>query len=322
MSTIVDRYVAAVGNRLPEKTRRDVQEELRAIIADIMESEYGHLGADEAAAKAVESLGDPVKLAREYAPRPRYLIGPDLYDDYRRLLVMLVAIVAPIVLVVGILARVLDPQGFTAGDVGTAIGSAIQAAVWVCFWVTVIFAILEWNGVRSRPAADRPWTVQDLHAEVPVRQVKLSEVVVSTVFTLVFIALLVAQHFRSVFSDDEGPIPLLDPALWNGWLPALLVLMVAGIAVDTLIYRRGRHTLELTIASTVADAAFGAVAAVTILTQTIVNPVWLKRLELEVPELDPVHVVANRAAWTAVILAIVAWSIAEAWLKYRKGQSR
>ena len=75
---------------------------------------------------------------------------------------------------------------------------------------------------------------QDLHAEVPVRQVKLSEVVVYSLH-LVFIALLVAQRFRSVFSDDKGPIPFLDPPL-NGWLPALLVLMVAGIAVDALLY--------------------------------------------------------------------------------------
>ncbi|NLE09922.1 MAG: hypothetical protein GX630_00315 [Actinobacteria bacterium] len=321
MSTIVDRYVAVVGTRLPEKIRRDVEEELRATIADIMESEHGHLDADAAAARAVESLGDPVKLAREYAPRPRYLIGPALYDDYRKLLVILVSIVAPIVLVVGVLAAVLDPQGITAGDVGGAFGSAIQAAVWVCFWVTVVFAILEWNGVRSPRASDRAWTVADLPAEAPARQVKLSEVVVSAAFTLVFISLIVAQHFRSTFSDDRGPIPFFDPQLWNGWLPALIVLLAAGVVVDVLLYLRGRHTLGLTIASTVTDALFGAVAAVTILTQTIVNPAWSEALKAEVPELTSFNVVANKAAWTAVILAIVAWSITEAWLKYRKARS-
>jgi hypothetical protein len=324
MSSIVDRYVAAVGNRLPEKTRRDVEAELRATIADIMEGEYGHLEAEEAAVKAVESLGDPVKLAREYAPRPRYLIGPDLYDDYRRLLTILVAIVAPIVLVVGMIARLIDPQGITAGDVGAAFESAIQAAVGVIFLVTLVFAVLEWKGVRSARAAeltraaDRPWTVADLPAEVPARQVKLSEVVVSAAFILVTISLLVAQHFRSTFSDERGPIPLLDPDLWNGWLPALMVLMAAGVVIDTLFFLRGRHTLGLTIASTVTDVVFGAVAATTILTQTIVNPAWLERLKVEVPELDPFLVVVNKAFWTAVILAIVAWSITEAWLKYHK----
>ncbi|MBN1631083.1 MAG: hypothetical protein JW990_15090, partial [Thermoleophilia bacterium] len=153
------------------------------------------------------------------------------------------------------------------------------------------------------------------------RQVKLSEVVVSAAFTVVFISLIVAQHFRSTFSDDKGPIPFFDPHLWNGWLPALIVLLVAGVVVDVLIYRRGRHTLGLTIASTVTDVVFGAAAALTILTQTIVNPTWMEALKAKVPELEPFHVVANKAAWTAVILAIVAWSIAEAWLKYRKARS-
>lgn len=322
MSKIVDRYVAVVGTHLPEKIRHDVEGELRATIADVMENEYGHLDADEAAIEAVESLGDPVRLAREYDSRPRYLIGPGLYDDFRRLLVMLVAIVAPIVLVVSILARLFDPQGITAGDVGAAFSSAIQAAVWVCFWVTLVFAVLEWNGVRRARTPDRAWTIEDLPAEVPARQVKLTEVVASVAFTVVFIFLVVAQHFRSTFSDDKGPIPFLSPDLWNGWLPALMVLMAAGVVVDVLLYHRGRHTLGLTIASTVTDVVFGAVAAVTILTQTIVNPIWSEALKAEVPELGTFNVVANKAAWTAVILAMVAWSIAEAWLKYRKASRR
>ncbi|MBN1321121.1 MAG: hypothetical protein JXA87_09805, partial [Thermoleophilia bacterium] len=70
-----------------------------------------------------------------------------------------------------------------------------------------------------------------------------------------------------------------------------------------------------------ADVLFGAATAVTILTQTIVNPAWMETLKAKVPELEPFHVVANKAAWTAFILAIVAWSIAEAWLKYRRARS-
>lgn len=326
MSTIVDRYVAAVGSRLPEGIRRDVEEELRATISDIMESRYGDLSTDEAAVSAVESLGDPVKLAREYAPRPGYLIGPGLFDTYRRLLSILVALLAPIVLVAVMVARVLDAHGVTASGILAAISSALQAGVWVCFWVTLIFAVLERKGVRSTAVVrttGQEWTVADLPAEVSVRQVKLGEVVSSAAFATVFICLLVVQHFRSTFSDaHQGPIPFLDPALWKGWLPVLMALVVVGVAIDVLRYSRGRYTLGLTIASSVTDVIFGALAAGVLLTRTVVNPAWMDALRAEIPDLDPSLVVFNQAVWTAFLLAIVAWSIAEAWLKYRKARAR
>ena len=56
-------------------------------------------GEDRAVAeKAVlEGLGDPVRLAAGISGRPLYLIGPDLFVQYRQLLVMLLSIVMPIV---------------------------------------------------------------------------------------------------------------------------------------------------------------------------------------------------------------------------------
>ena len=132
--------------------------------------------------------------------------------------------------------------------------------------------------------------------------------------------------------QDSGDFLFSRPVGWKAVaaakiLPGLAVVLAACVlaALAYILFAAPQYRPHITderLAAGAAFLAFGAVAAVTILTQTIVNPVWAERLKVEVPELDPFHVVANKAAWTAVILAIVAWSIAEAWLKYRKGRSR
>lgn len=321
MSTVIDRYVTAVGARLPQSIRNDVEQELRATISDMVETEFAHLGAEEAAVKAVETLGDPAKLARAYRPRPRYLIGPDLFDDYVRLLGLVLAIVVPIVFVVNLVSRLFAEGGFAPADFAVSVSSAIQAAIGVCFVLTLIFAVLEWQGVRTGRGRTHPWTVQDLPEEPSPRRVSVADAAVPVTFTLATIAILVVQHFLSTFSDQTGPIPFLDPGLWNGWLPAIIVLLVAGAVIDILLYVRGGYTLGLTLASTAQAIAFGAVGAAMLATQRLVNPAWLEAYGSETLLPEPLDVLSAQNTLLPILLVIVGWSIIEAWVKYFKHRS-
>ena len=98
MTQLTERYLAAAMRGIPEGQRTDVERELRSSIADALEDRVS-AGEDRAAAeKAVlEGLGDPVRLAAGISGRPLYLIGPDLFIEYRQLLVLLLSIVMPIV---------------------------------------------------------------------------------------------------------------------------------------------------------------------------------------------------------------------------------
>ncbi len=98
MTNLTERYLAAALHGIPQAQRPDVERELRSSIADAVEDRVRG-GEDQAdAEKAVlEELGDPARLAAGIAGRPLYLIGPDLFVEYRRLLVLLLTIVLPIV---------------------------------------------------------------------------------------------------------------------------------------------------------------------------------------------------------------------------------
>src|SRR5690606_7305232 len=78
--TLTDRYVYAVIRSLPESQRADIERELRASIADAIETRIEAGEAPEAAERAtLTELGDPMRLAGEYADRPSWLIGPKYF---------------------------------------------------------------------------------------------------------------------------------------------------------------------------------------------------------------------------------------------------
>ena len=101
MTQLTERYLAAALRGIPESQRTDVERKLRSSIADALEDRVS-AGEDRAVSEKVvfEGLGDPVRLAANIAGKPLYLIGPDLFVEYRQLLFMLLSIIMPIVGVV------------------------------------------------------------------------------------------------------------------------------------------------------------------------------------------------------------------------------
>ena len=114
----------------------------------------------------LEGLGNPTRLASEYAGQPLHLIGPELYLAWKQLLPRLPAIVVPIVLVVQIAAQ-LTVVRTTSGAVIEGLGTAIVVGTQLAFWVTLVFAFIE-RADAAREARDEivgatgRWTVDML----------------------------------------------------------------------------------------------------------------------------------------------------------------
>jgi hypothetical protein len=304
MSTLTDRYIAEVLRGVPEAQRADLEQELRTSIADAIEGSQGAAdgsidttGPDDpgpsAEAAALTELGDPAKLAASLTDGPQYLIGPGLYWEYRKVLRALLMIVPTVVAL-----AVSTVEAFS----GTPLLEALLDGVWlfvtvgiaVAFWTTFGFAIAEHTGTREIPD-QRPWTVEDLPKR-PARQVTLGETVGTVLGLLIGIAALIWQRSGAQVSDSAGNIPLLDPDLWSFWLPALLVLMSAGLVVQLLAYARGRWTPALASLRVAGDLVFGVVGIVLLLTQQVLNPAFFAELGDE-QWADPGAPLAQGIAW-------------------------
>src|SRR5690606_18209676 len=142
---LVELYIREVTRRLPEKKRAEVEEELRATIAEKLPVDY----TEQDVKKVLVKLGHPAVLASRYADRPMYLIGPRYYDLYLQLLKLVLPIavtVAPIViLIVTIVSGAGEEPVITIiGDLfGRIISGIINAIVQAVFWLTLVLALVE-----------------------------------------------------------------------------------------------------------------------------------------------------------------------------------
>jgi hypothetical protein len=277
---LTDRYIWAVVRSLPEDQRDEVGRELRASIEDAIET---RLDAGEtpkqAEIDALQQLGDPSRLAGQYADRPAWLVGPKYYYDWLRLLKILFAIVLPITVLA------LFIIGFISGGVGRAFGSAfgtgISVAVHLAFWPTLLFALIERYGKGNEIPN---WTV-DFLPQLPDdrkragRMSQTGECIASIVFLGLFAAALIWQQFNSVFEDAAGnPIPLLDPALWEFWLPYLFVIIALEVVFAVALFAVRGWNWPLAIVN-IPLALAGAIPMVWLfVTHQVWNPAFVEHV--------------------------------------------
>lgn len=313
--TLTDRYVATTLRRIPAGKRDDIDRELRGSIADAVEARVD-AGVDAAVAETevLTELGDPDRLAAEYAARPLYLIGPELYPDWRRLVAFLLWI-APIPGVVVLALDVIE---------GDTIGRAITSGIWVTaivalqivFWTTLVFAVLERTGHRQRNLTGE-WTVERLPETAGDRQITVGDTVWTVAFQIFVIAVVILQRDFTAYQDADGsPIPILGPDLWSFWIPVLLALMVLSTVLEIVKFAVGRWTVTLAAAVTVVSVLFTVPLVWLAATDRLFEPAYFEAAFGETTE--PMQ--AATAVVIVVALAIAAWEIGEGWwkvLRYR-----
>ena len=300
MTNLTDRYVYATLRAVPEARRGDIGTELRGSIEDMIEARIAEGYSAEVAERTVlTELGEPERLASEYTDKALFLIGPKYFLVWKKLTLNLLLWVPAVVGVVVAVVKTLD--GSDLGDgIGAVISALFTTAFQIAFWTTLVFAILERVDVED---GIEDWTVDKL-PEIPgQRSVSLGDAVGSSAFIIVMIVALVGQQFRSwVAGPDGDDVPVLDPDLWSGWLPLLLVALLLSLVAEAWKYRVGSWTWPIATLSVVAGAAFALPVA------------WLAdRGELLSPEFRSAVDVGNVETVIAFgALGVLAWETVEA----------
>lgn len=309
MTTLTDRYVHAVLRSLPEKQREEIDRELRATIADDIDARIADgAPAKDAERAALTELGHPARLAAGYVGRPLTLIGPAFYVPYVRLLKLLLAIVLPAAAFGIALGKVLDGSGI--GEViGTVVVTLLQVAVHLGFWVTVVFVILERSGATDVVSDFDPDDLPDLPGP---GRVGMTEMLASVSFLAIFAVAIVLQQFLSVFEDANGPIPILDPALWSFSTPWFLAIIVLEIVFAVALFRTGRWTWPLAIANILLGAAFAIPAIWLLATGRLLNPAYFAEFG-GTPWIEPGT--PTIIATSAVFIAIAVWDAVDGIVK-------
>ncbi|MDI6103440.1 permease prefix domain 1-containing protein [Actinoplanes sp. NEAU-A12] len=300
MNSLIDRYVFTVLRRVPEQQRSDIEQELRTSIDDAVDARVGSGEApDTAVEQALLELGDPDRLADGYAGRPRYLIGPEFYQIWRRMLVMLLSTVLPVVVTVAAVIRVLDQA--TIGEViGTVVGTALTVGAHMVFWVTLIFALLDRAGVAGPQLRRKPWSPDDLpHYEAGF--LTPANTAAAVVWPVLLIAGLVLQQFG--FTEA----PVLDPANWSFWWPYLIGVLILEALYPVWLLRRGAWTHTATAVNAALAVLFAAPVIWLAATGRFFNPEWIASLNWGAT--DPLDWLTGVVIVITVLAAI--WDVVE-----------
>ncbi len=253
---LINRYVYQVGRRLPERTRADVEQELRSLLLDALEERTGRTGdfTEEEQVAVLEEFGPPEQMADKYRPQARYIIGPKLYDLYR--------LVVTIIGGAGLLAAVVSTAVTAVGpDAPSVLSLLLQA--WTTFInvllsgigsATLIFAVLE----RVIPdeefelGEDKKWNPRDLPAIEPRNEVKRAGLVVEIAFLALLMTAFLAfgQRIGGVYYDGtwHSTPSFLSAAFFSLYLPLLAVRWGLTILQDIVLLRQGRWQLGTRIA--------------------------------------------------------------------------
>ncbi|MFF5053213.1 permease prefix domain 1-containing protein [Micromonospora sp. NPDC000663] len=312
MNTLTDRYLAATLRSVPAQRRDEIATELRASIGDMIDDRTSG-GADVATAEreVLTELGNPDLLAARYADRRLQLLGPTYYLIWWRLMKLLLSLIPAIVGTIVAIVEVAEGKGF--GAIGPGIVAAMQTGVQIAFWLTLTFVLID----RFQPTVDLPdWTVDQL-PDVPAhRDISLVETIASVVMLLVTIAYLPLQHYRSWVRDTDGDnIPVLEPALWSFWLPALIVVLAASVVFEIVKYRVGRWTWPLYGTKALLNLAFSVPVVWLALNDRLLNPALGERLAWLADADNRNTLGATIAVGVAVIMV---WDLVDTALKTRR----
>ena len=310
--SLTDRYVAAVVRRLPADQQDDVARELRGTIEDTIDGRAP--GVDELAAEreALEALGEPARLAADYANTPGYLIGPDVYVDYVRLLKLMLAIVPTLIAVVSAAIHLFLPDATLGGAIGKLIAAWWQSAVQVAFWTTFAYAMVERFGDPAERSARRRWSVDRLDELVPAREFTLAETVASIGFFGLLAAILLAVPNLPILALGGSVVNVFHPGLWPAWIWYFVVVLGASMVLEVVKYRTGRWTHPLAVTNVVLSLAFALPLLALLLTDRLLDPDGLAQLQ---SYLGWSSISVPKTGLAVIVVVAITWDIVDAFRK-------
>lgn len=278
---LINRYIYAVTQKLPESQRADIEKELHGLIEDMLEDRGagGEIASTEAVEQVLLELGPPGEMAARYKGRERYLIGPGLIDSYWSVLRIVLYSIAVALGIVYIIDFFTSPEP-TAEQLLEYFVSLLSVATQAFVWVTVIFAYIEYRGTRQVPKD--AWKPADLPViPDPASQIKPIEPVLGIIFSILFNVLFTFSiDLIGVYRLNETlvAIPVFEQAAFAKYLPLIWFLTAFSILKDSIKLITRKWTPQLAVVHVMFNVASVIVAVIVFSDMAIWNPSFMDQL--------------------------------------------
>lgn len=284
---MIERYVYAVTKRLPEAQRKDVVDELRGLIDDMLDERVQDRGVkEEDVEEVLLELGHPRNLARKYRGGKKYLIGPELYDLY--MLVLKIGLISVVIgfTAVFVIQVILNPVNILDYFVSYIVSFFTSSIPMVIGWTTLGFALAEYfsAGKLENINLDMGWKPSDL-APVPdpKRQIKRSETITGIIlYVLIMVFLAFSNDYFGIWSFQDGEfsgvVPFLNEETYGSFLLLILIVSGFGIVKECLKFKYEKWTVSLVVMTSIVNLISITLILLMITSAQFWNPDFMNEL--------------------------------------------
>ncbi|UOQ50009.1 hypothetical protein MUN88_08085 [Gracilibacillus caseinilyticus] len=249
---MIDRYIYAVTQRLPQSQQKDIEMELRGLIEDMLAERVQGEGATE---KDVEEvlleLGNPRELARNYRGSKKYFIGPELYDPFMLVVKITLISTALSIFIVFIVQSIINPVAILDHFVGFIV-SLVTILPAAFGWTAFGFGIAEYmEKINPKDVEfNKQWHPAKL-APVPNKKgrIKQHEPIVGIAFlAILIVAFMFSSEYLGIWVFDDGfsgVVPFLNTETFDFQLILIIIYLGIGIIKEALKLVFGEWTSKL-----------------------------------------------------------------------------
>ena len=283
MSNMIERYLYDVTKRLPEDIREDVKNELRSNIEDMLSDDP----SDEEIEKVLMEMGCPAKLAVQYQPKPRYLISPEVFDDYFTVLKIVAVTLGVLLAGLAIFKIIFGDSGDVSvietvtSIITSFLNGAFTGIVHAFFWVTIAFFIIEHVGRKKGIPIWSPKNLPEVPANTKV-VIRRSDSIAEAVFSIFFMTIFLAGTLRNPpfiawYEAGAPTAPLFDQTVVLQFLPLYLILITLTLFLMFFKLVKGRWSIGIAVAQSIFNV-FNTVIGITFITRpNVFTPVFIAR---------------------------------------------
>jgi hypothetical protein len=249
---LLEKYIYAIGMHLPYKNRQDIKEELKSLLMDQIETEYGPEPTTDQIEKVITGFGSPREVAARYTEN-RYVIGMGYYDLYFMIMKIIagaLAIAFVVVFAVELLAE--QPEGMEL------VSAILSVPVRICSafiggvgGLTLVFILLTRYAKENDINLDENWTIKELdQIQVGYQKVSLPGIIADLFFATIFIVLLnvypqVVTMAEEAFSVGIPVQHTIDIQVFSMYVLVMTLLYVVDVIYDFLLLKTREITKKL-----------------------------------------------------------------------------
>jgi len=267
---LIDAYIYEVTRRIAKNKRNATKLELKSTIEGMLPDNYSALQVKGVLLK----LGDPAKLAMNYQDRPKYIIGPELYDTYIQTIKLIIPWAILITLIVHLVTSIFSfpEQGIFLSTIIKAfsitVASVIGVVLQVLFWVTITFIIAErYRGTEMQIPfikGSKEWTPEDLKKVTAISKnnnIPQSDIIFSFLgiafFSFIYFN---ASHLIGIYSSDDKiglkfVMPIFNQDTLMSFKPTILCWVVLSFTFTLYKWKVRKWTMPIAITSALLQCA-------------------------------------------------------------------